>query len=71
MKGRAAYHGFDIWMRDRVEFVVTELELRANVDIGAFIFGAVAVLGCRKDWAKEIRFRKICPEAGRCVNSYL
>ena len=51
-RGRPArtYHGLDIRMRDSVKLVKVQLELWANVDIGTFVLGAVAVFWRRKHW---------------------
>lgn len=42
-------HRFDIRMGDRVEFVEFELVIGADVDISAFVLGAVAVFRGRED----------------------
>lgn len=40
------YHWLDIRMRYSIEFVEIELELWADIDVGAFILGAVAIPRC-------------------------
>lgn len=42
-KSGSSYHRLDIWMRHRVEFVKVELIVWPNVDIRAFILGAVTI----------------------------
>ena len=46
---RGAYHRFDIRMGYGVELVILEFELRTDIDVGTFVFGAVTVLWCRED----------------------
>ena len=47
-------------MGHSIEFVEVELEIRADVDICAFVFGAVAILWCRKDCAGISHDSLIC-----------
>lgn len=42
-------HWLDIRMRDSVEFVVVQFEVRADVDVCSLIFGRVAIFWCRED----------------------
>jgi hypothetical protein len=43
------HHRFDVRMWYSVELVVFEFQVRTDVDVRAFVFRAVAVLGCRED----------------------
>ena len=51
-------HGLDGRVRHGFELGVGEFVLRANVDEGAFVAGAVAIVGGGEDWVKESKVSK-------------
>lgn len=42
-------HWLDIRMRDSIEFVVLQFEVRANIDVCSLILGRIAIFGCGED----------------------
>jgi len=67
-RGRALYqaheavggvgHGLDGRVRHGFELGVGEFVLGADVDEGAFVAGAVAIVGGREDWVRESKVSK-------------
>lgn len=44
-----SYHWFNVWMRDSIKLLVSQLVIRFDVDIGTSVFRRVAVFGCGED----------------------
>lgn len=42
-------HGLDVGMRDGIELLISELVIRANIDVSSSILGRVAILRGREN----------------------